>query len=64
MWTNTGEAFSADRRPNYVLKVITLTFIVLECGILNLAALRGWQQYLTGSGGSLVKRCGGQPARP
>jgi len=47
-----------------VLKVITLTFIVLECGILNLAALRGWQQYLTGSGGSLVKRCGGQPARP
>jgi len=46
------------------MKIITLTFIVLECGILNLAALRGWQQYLTGSGGSLLKRFSGQPARP
>jgi len=46
------------------MKIITLSFIVLECGILNLAALWGWQQYLTGSGGSPLKRCSGQPARP
>jgi len=41
------------------MKIITLTFIVLERGILNLTALRGWQQYLTGSGGSLFERCSG-----
>jgi hypothetical protein len=45
MYTNTGEAFSADRCSNYVMIIITITFIVLEYGILNLTALWGWQQY-------------------